>query len=476
MRIYFAGGESPNWRKKLIAWDVKAVSINFKHLVPRLPKTKPFLLAERLPEDVRAMVHFEVPEESPELVDVYLRFVEQNASRLDFAIEPDGVPADVLEQIRADSACLPIWRPESGHRALQRLSETYSGIAVLQSAWESDRPVSPRLNRIVQSEGTYLHGLGVSKAEILTTVAFGSVSTGSWMSASKYGETQVWDGSELRRFPATDKESRQRYRAHIAHSGLDLDKIEADDRDEVCKLAVWSWQQFEEWLSRRREVPTDVDVMRVVTGNDEESGVEDFAAPSDSTPTTTRSRSGTNVVTRPTRPLPILEQGRTEEAEPVLMVRKGTTRVCDNCSISNDCPEYQAGSSCAFDIPVEIKTKEQLMALLNGALEIQAQRMLFARFREDLEGSIDPVVSKEMDRLFALTTQYKDIVDNAETLKVQIEAKGQAGVLSRLFGSHVGEKARELPGGGLDALETDKLLLDAVEVPNTIDWSESSKS
>ena len=113
-----------------------------------------------------------------------------------------------------------------------------------------------------------------------------------------------------------------------------------------------------------------------------------------------------------------------------------------------------------------------LSAVFQGHYKTAEQQAVMQAQAQKAEQDLG-VLNKEID---ALVTQYKDIVDNAETLKVQIEAKGQAGVLSRLFGSHVGEKARELPGGGLDALETDKLLLDAVEVPNTIDWSESSKS
>jgi hypothetical protein len=474
MRVYFSGAENPGWRNKLVAWNATAVAFNFKHLIPRLPKKSPFLLSDRLPADVHVMSYFEVPPEAPELADLYLNWVALNADRLDFAVEPDGLSAEDAEARRADSTCLPIWRPETGHRALQKLAERYTGIAVLQSAWDSDKPVTPRLNRMVASEGTYVHGLGVSMAEILAAVAFGSVSTGSWMSASRYGETQIWDGSELRRFPATDKESRQRYRAHIAHSGLDLDKIDADDQDEVCKLAVWSWQQLEDWLSRRREVPTEVSMESLgrtqYDAEMEESAIE---VSEGFTPTTTGRRRGTKAAIRATSALPIMESVVTEGAEHAIRIRSESSRICDECSVSEVCPGYEEGSACAYSIPVSIQSKDQLVSLLNGVLEMQAQRVLFARFREDLEGGVDPVVSKEVDRLFNITAQYKDIVDNSESLKVQIEAKGGAGALSRLFGARVGEQARALPGGGLDTGDTDRLLADVVgtTVLDPVDWS-----
>lgn len=88
---------------------------------------------------------------------------------------------------------------------------------------------------------------------------------------------------------------------------------------------------------------------------------------------------------------------------------------------------------------------------------------MFARFREDLEGSIDRVVSDELDRLMALTGKYKDITDDADSFRIQVEARGQSGVLSRIFGRQVGDAARELPGGGFDEGETEELLKRVVQ-------------
>ena len=473
MRIYFGGAENPGHRKHLYEWGARAMSVNFKHLIPRLPKTKPWLVEERFSDDVRVSVHFEVPDESPELADVYWEWVETNTDRLDFAVEPSGaISIGVLERWRADSPAIPMWHPDDGHRALQRLVESYSGLAVPQRAWASDKPVTARLNRLVTGDGTHVHGLGVSKWDILSTVAFGSVSTGSWMSAQKYGETQVWDGSELRRFPANDKDARQRYRAHIARSGLDVEAIEADDKDEVCKLAVWSWQQVEESLSRRREVNADVEIGRIVSDTTPEQLDGDNAEPEEARPTTTsvtRATKGTR--TRPTTPIPVMVFGHNEAADVTFEISHQTKRVCDNCQLDRVCPEYDPGASCAYEIPVQIRTKDQLISMLNGVIEMQVQRVAFARLREDLEGSIDRVVSDELDRLMSLTEKYKDITDNAETFKMQIEAKGQTGVLSRLFGSRVGQAAMALPGGGFNEAETEQFLRSAVspiiDVPDT---------
>jgi hypothetical protein len=70
---------------------------------------------------------------------------------------------------------------------------------------------------------------------------------------------------------------------------------------------------------------------------------------------------------------------------------------------------------------------------------------MFGAFAEELEGQgMDPQLSKEMDRLMNMIRQFKDISDTRDLLRIEVEAKGSAGVLSRIFGDKAGEKARAL--------------------------------
>jgi hypothetical protein len=94
-------------------------------------------------------------------------------------------------------------------------------------------------------------------------------------------------------------------------------------------------------------------------------------------------------------------------------------------------------------------------------IEIQASRVLFARFAEELEGQgLDPALSAEMDRLFTLIDKMKSVNESREMLSISMESRGTSGVLSRLFGSKAGEAARELPGGGFNADQSNQLLYD----------------
>jgi hypothetical protein len=59
-------------------------------------------------------------------------------------------------------------------------------------------------------------------------------------------------------------------------------------------------------------------------------------------------------------------------------------------------------------------------------------------------GSPEPDVGKEIDRLFDIVQRWRDIEDNRDTLKLHVEAHAHSGVLSRLFGSDVGQNSRAL--------------------------------
>jgi hypothetical protein len=79
-------------------------------------------------------------------------------------------------------------------------------------------------------------------------------------------------------------------------------------------------------------------------------------------------------------------------------------------------------------------------------VEMQTQRVAFARFAEQIDGQgVDAALSGEIDRLFAIMGKMKDILDDSDVFRFQMEAKAKGGVLSRLFGEGVGAAARALP-------------------------------
>jgi hypothetical protein len=147
----------------------------------------------------------------------------------------------------------------------------------------------------------------------------------------------------------------------------------------------------------------------------------------------------------------------------VLRSSAETLRVCDSCFLASTCPAHQPGANCAFHFPVEVRTDLQVRALLSSMVEMQASRVAFARFAEEVNGGYpDPVVSQEMDRLFSMADRIKKSEERRERLTVSVEAEsnigsiGAGGVLSSIFGSRTQPPRREPEMMVLEAQEVTK--------------------
>jgi len=289
---------------------------------------------------------------------------------------------------------------------------------------------------------------GIDKFDLLVSSA--------WWAAQKHGETQVWVGNRMVRLNSDDKHlKRKRYVEQIEELGADVSAVLMDDPTETAKLAVLSWLAMESFLSTGHaleHVPVAVAAPIVVaTGN-----------------TTGTAVTGNQNITvaNPVSPLrhktpailPIMEAdtitvkddagNETEQLTTINSVA-GSVRQCSTCALGPACPSYQPGNSCAYNIPVVVRTKDQRQAVLRTLVEIQTQRILMGSFAEQVNGQPDALVGVEMDRLFKMVESWKRIEEQVSTLKIGIQATGQdndgsLGMISRLFGSEAGQNARTL--------------------------------
>jgi hypothetical protein len=148
---------------------------------------------------------------------------------------------------------------------------------------------------------------------------------------------------------------------------------------------------------------------------------------------------------------------------PVVQSRDSSLRQCDTCFVASNCPAFKPQSMCAFKLPVEVKTKDQLKSLINAIIEMQGQRVAFMRFAEEMNGGYaDPNVSQEIDRLFKLIKTTKELDDSREFIRMTVERQGSAGVLSQIFGEKAKE-LKELPNGGISEDDTTRIIKGAIE-------------
>jgi hypothetical protein len=498
MKIWYGGSEIPGWRTLLEEEQIPHVALSFVGLGRRNKFTKPWIVAERYPDWQQVFLDSGAHSlnkrddiEEDTLLDLYEKYrslVMANLDRIAMVSEFDALAlgTDWMERQRTDfwadiptDKFVPIWHAEQGLGALEALCDRFPQVGVTASAM-GGRDLAPFLGRLHRTYGTWLHGVNMSKVEEMQTLPWHSISTISWLSPAQYGDTIVWTGRELKRYPKKMKEqARKRHRTVISGAGLNPELIENDDPKEVLRLSLWSWRQLEAKIDRRHlaVVPEgessnsfaeQTSGANVVTDDTDVDTKAPEAAYEGTTSAVLKVRERINlpIFGQITKTVPGFgEDGAPEEQEITLLnSRSESLRMCDTCFLASKCPAMEPKSNCVYDIPMEIRTKDQLDALQDSLIEIQAQRVAFMRMSEDLEGGYaDPNLSNELDRLGKMIQRKQDSQDERVSINIQAQARGQAGMISRIFGRDAGDSVRALPGGPISverAME-DSPILDA---------------
>lgn len=341
---------------------------------------------------------------------------------------------------------LPVWNGE-GELPRQYIE---SGVVLTDAAF-CDKAVSRRVLSARRRDSV----LGVITGKSLGVERYDMVISSAWWSVQKNGETQVWDGRKLRRYNAYSKERVRTYhRDDIEALGVDPDRVLADDVPALTVLAMRSWNAFDS--SDDRGVAPESTMPALVEEPDSGSGRNLPATP----------------VARERHVLPVMQafvkqtedlQGTVSESL-VVQSTRDSLRQCNNCYLADSCPSFTPDASCAYAIPVEIRSREQMESVMQAVLEIQTQRVMQARFSEEITGQeLAPEVGREMDRLFSLTAKMQESLDTRDSLTLTVSAKGgggqAGGALSRLFGAQVADNAMALP----EPVPSDAILAEVVD-------------
>lgn len=456
MRVVLSGGEKGTYRNILVSHNVSSIALNLTQY--NAPKTKTVDLREVL----GGAAVFLYTSDGDEDVNRFDEFIREHEREIEVIIGRPDYNGDWLGE-----KYVPLWNDERDLERLAHICQKYGRVAI------SDRAINgktiARIRQLQQRWGAKLYGL-TSKVDTIEALEWDTVIVSSWTSAIRYGETQVWDGHGLRRYPAQKKESaRKKHRSDIVRMGLDFDAIMQDDVKEVASLAVKSWIAWEESTFGSGAYHPSIDSDEVEFDTSMEGGIvaipplspsegnRDSYLPAIATELVqTRHESDKKLLpvigVQRIQPGPIRRQVDGDEVleeqdfEVSAIVHSDSgIRNCDSCYLASRCPMFQENTQCAYKIPVEIRTKEQLQAVLTAMLEMQTSRILFARFAEELEGQgMDPTLSTEIDRLFKLMKDFKDISDTRDLVRIEMEARGSAGVLSRIFGDKAANRSKEL--------------------------------
>jgi hypothetical protein len=147
---------------------------------------------------------------------------------------------------------------------------------------------------------------------------------------------------------------------------------------------------------------------------------------------------------------------------PIVQSTATTLRQCNTCFVASNCPAFKEDNTCAFSLPIEVKTREQLQALNTALLEMQAQRVMFMRFAEELNGGYaDPNVSQEIDRYQKMLKNIKELDESKEFIQITAQRNASQGVLSAIFGDRA-TVLREMEQP-LNEVETTQIIRDSLE-------------
>lgn len=483
MKLFFGGGESGEWRPFLAQEGVKYVSMSYVGLTKRLKLVRPWLIADHFPDDTHVLLDsgaftFNRPpkegedplseEDAMEMATNYMRFVEANIDRVDAVTEFDcmALGRDWLEAMRhdfydqlPDDKFIPVWHHESGAAGLDELAAEYNRLGVLK-AGVTDQTI-PQLTSAMSRYGVKLHALGMTKPDMIEAVKWDSVGSLSWIDPSTNGSTIIWVQNKLQWYPAKYKDqARKRHRSYIEQQGFDVGKILDDDRKEVLRLSVWSWQQYMNSLGGPpRVTPHVTSSLR----QNRERGGELVDPHGDSEGTrrllpAARERSSKRL-------LPVIGITSTPDdedpengSESLLGPSSSTMMRCDTCVIRDVCPEFQPGAECAFELPVDLTSKNQLRHAFDTILALQFKRIARMQMIEELQGGYaDQNLSAEMDRFTRMVKVKHDA--EKQGISINIEASGDRGTgrISQLFGREVGDAVTALPA----AVPTNEVFTDA---------------
>ena len=499
MKLIYLGADVPSNRVILEQMGVQNVGVSFWRLVKRgLPKNKRYMLDNYFSPFMKIHVHPGIPDntvlteaEMEAFAEAYEDFLAHNIERVDSFIEIDHPMLDKLaistQREAAWSEVEPekFWaviREDYSYSEMTDICHQYENVALPYDLIESDVSLAAKTRSWAAQYGTKFHALACAKPDNLRQIHVASASTMSWLSPMMRGETIVWDGTKLVRYPKKMKDqARPRYKAIYEKAGLDFDKIMDDDPVEVAKLALWSYDQFEERFNMANNphlMPEDdyddEEELSYNTPNMQDGkSAENTPVVHDNKGYEMRKLVPRDTVEMKTLPVFGVEYETVVEQDdegndvikdvPTLRSQSTSLRLCDTCFVAANCPAFKPQNTCAFNLPVEVKTKEQLRSLLNAIVEMQGQRIAFARFSEEINGGYpDPNTSQEIDRLFKLIKTIKELDDSREFIRMTVERQGSSGVLSSIFGDKA-QALNELPNGGISNEDTTKIIQQAIE-------------
>jgi len=203
----------------------------------------------------------------------YLRFVERHHEAFDLVAELDiekhikELPAEAtvewfwqLVDIVGPKA-LYVWHPHRGYGEWQTIlaNPKVQWVALANDTWqEFGLGKTMRLINEAKRAGKFVHGFGQTRIKTdLKFTKYHSIDSSSWVQTERYGGTAIFQRGTLTTLSGAGadrdqkKKTRALYTKYYQSLGLDVDKILAEDPQEVRKSTLLAWRNLAIFLYQR---------------------------------------------------------------------------------------------------------------------------------------------------------------------------------------------------------------------------------
>lgn len=418
MKIYFGGGEVATHRNTLMKYDVEAIAVN---LSAYFTQRQPLAMSPDVYGMFDVVLYSSTGGLDPQRVEA---FVDHNIDQVAFVY---GLRSEAAE---AAGKYIPEWHG-GAPSDFYAIAERYGRVGIAEAVALDGAAMTP-LKAFARSRGIELWATS-SKSDVMTQGIWTAVLVSGWLNAQKQRELQVWDGKQVSRYNRDRRDAAaEKHRRQIERLGHTAELIVDGDLEESIGLAITSWKHYE------RSIATI-----------DESRPSLATAPGDQMPVAIASKEPRQ---RDAVVLPILtlQEPAVDSNGDVVPENRLTTsgtllRTCDPCYLAQQCPKFEPGASCAYGVPVVIRTTQDRAAAMNAIAEMQFQRVMTERFAEEVlaQGNNDRT-GTEIDRFMRVMDVQARVTDQRESLTIVAKGRAEMGAISQIFGAKAGAAQMEL--------------------------------
>jgi hypothetical protein len=145
-----------------------------------------------------------------EYIERYVAFINRNNINKFFELDIDNVVGydKVLEYRKrleslTNKQCIPVWHKSRGIKEWQAMCDQYSYVAIGGIVSKEIKPAQytafPSMIAEAHRRGAKVHGLGFT-SEKAFSMNFDSVDSTNWLSSSRFGNVEYFDGKKIKKF------------------------------------------------------------------------------------------------------------------------------------------------------------------------------------------------------------------------------------------------------------------------------------